>query len=163
MHDGASIKQTGNMGIRFRATITSDVYGGLEANSDYENVSYGMIIAPADFVDADDEMNVDGWTVKVNEEEVSVKKYEGTLETDVKYFQMATVTPKYNKVSGLYEIYGAFVGVLEENYARDFTVRAFICADGEYKYSAQTSRNVYTVATYSMESGANEGNDAAET
>ena len=70
MQDGASIKQSGKMGIRFRATISTEVYGGLNAKYG-SNVSYGMIIAPADYVDSNDEMNVNGWSVTVDQEEIN--------------------------------------------------------------------------------------------
>lgn len=163
MHDGASIKTSGNMGIKFKATLSVSDYEGLKAKYG-DTLSYGMIIAPADFVDSDTDMNVNGWTVTENDVEVEVKKYEGVKESGVKYFQMATVQPVLNTETNLYEFFGAFVGVQTENYARDFVVRAFATASGEQpNYSAQTSRNVYTVATYAMESGAIADNETAET
>ena len=150
----ASIKTQGNQGIRFTAKVSEGEYGFLAAN--YQFVKYGVLICPIDYIDDANDLKVGGWTIKVDEQDVSVIEYTGEKVEGVKYFQNAQVNPVLK--NGEYIYRGSFVNINENNYARDFSVRAYVAYGEsenslEYIYSDISSRSVYTVATHAKAKG----------
>ncbi len=137
----ASVRTTGEMGIRFKATVENVA----EINAYYGDgdVVYGMLIAPADYLTEGKTLAFGGGLTEWTGEGSATGMY-----------KKAEATPNENG-----EIYGSFIGIQENNYSRPFAARAYIGvradenAEWTYTYSDVYSRAVYTVASYAVLDG----------
>ena len=141
VQEGASILATGG-GIRFKASISKSDLQTVRAN--YETVEFGMMICPTDYLTA-------GVTLDFDETDGLVLK----TETSTTNYFSATMCSAEETESG-YEYHGSLTDILESNYSRPFTGRAFLrCSNAgeetEYIYTENSySRSIYTVATYAV-------------
>ncbi len=134
----AAIRKEGEMGIRFTANVGN--VAQLETAYGEENVVYGMLITPADYLTEGKELSFDGGLTEWTEESTSAT---GT-------YKNAVAKPDENG-----KMYGSFIGIAESNYSRPFAARAYVGvknAEGAftYSYSDVCSRAVYTVASYAV-------------
>jgi hypothetical protein len=157
--NGAEIKTKGNSGIRFIASVSAKDFSGLKAK--YGKVEYGVIIAPTDFVKSEETFKIGGWQYAEND---NVTEYVEGSNVSGKLYQRATVVPVLK--GGEYVFKGAFVNIAEENYDRDFSVRAYACVkvedeDGSsvdyFAYSDVVTRSVFTVANGVLANGSMAG------
>ena len=156
MTKGASVRlKEGENGIRFMASLTPEEYTAIEG----AGASYGMLIAPADYVEKHDltvenvfgENAVYDWAV---EDENGGWGYEGdgskTRIINLTYDELDTE-------GGNYVVRGSVTNVLESNITRGFVGRAYIRygAEGDYAYEmadypaegvADVTRSMYDVA-----------------
>ena len=145
MDEGASIRLGDVNGIRFLATISSDDYTdleGLEVNG--ASVSYGMLIAPKDYVTTT-ALTVDsvfgagatyGYTV-VNEDGTKGAYVGGAKEIVNLPYQTLPETD-----GGDYVVKGSLVGIKEENLMREFVGLAYIA------YTPAEGATTYRMADY---------------
>ena len=157
MIDGASVRYYSESttaeesGIRFSSAISSTEYEALEAlENETVKVSYGMLIAPYDYIKDIGEFNV-ATVFGVDGE----KKYtwEGeTVEEGATYTKIAHVTydtltkstqPDYEDY---HEIRGSLINILETNLTREFIGRGYIkyeIAEGvTYKFAGYNEESI---------------------
>ena len=130
MLDGASVRFVEPAGIRFKGRVNVEYIKTLRYVYGEDNVTYGVVIAPYDFIE--DEFTIDALG---DERYLKIEAKQHAVETD-EYYQFNC----------------AMVKVKEKNYGRDYAARTYIeitKADGttEYVYSDFDSRdNVRSLA-----------------
>lgn len=142
MEEGASVRMSddnGTNGLRFAASMSADDYNALVANEDYTQLVFGIVIAPADYLAGENKgftkENLFGqnaiyaWDVYedgnwVYDEEANAGK--------TRIINITATTLKVNSLTGKATITGSITNLYDNNIARDFVARAYICADGEY-------------------------------
>lgn len=151
MVSGASIRLDSNTeddkdenGIRYQITMPDAEYKALERNSAYTNVSYGILIAPSDYVEKYGELNkanvfgtnaVYDWAVK-NEDGEWI--YNGS-KTRIMNFESDTLSP-WSKDETMRTYFSSIVNLNENNISRQFVGVGYI------KYSTTTGTD-YVFAT----------------
>ncbi len=132
----AAIRKEGPMGIRFTANVAN-----VEALEEaYDDVVYGMLITPADYLTEGKTLFFGGGLTEYTEGGVAT----GT------YRNKTAIPDEAGKM------YGSFVGINESNYSRPFAARAYVGVKNEgdvdyaYSYSDVCTRAVYTVASYAV-------------
>ncbi len=151
-------------GLRFLATIGKDDYEGLQDS--YHAVKYGFLFAPLDVLNEDKTNLAIGYTGADALEEHT----DGAVHADDNFFVNKEVTPVLGNYGyeNEYSFFGSIVDIKENNVSRPFSARAYYATqseeDGEwqYTYSDVTSRAIYTVATYALNSGTEYPADAVE-
>ena len=152
-------------GVRFLATMTHSDYVALMANEGadktYKDISFGMVIFPADYEDDYADVN---FTTLFSEDEAA-KKYDwatwdgsewkyagenGANGSDVRIMnftsdELILTSPEANPY---YALHGSIKNILPDNYAREFVGRAYVT------YTAQDDTVSYEWAAWA-------GNDAA--
>ena len=139
MASGAAIRIDANTqddknenGIRYQITMPDSEYKALETNSAYDSVSYGILIAPSDYVTkygALDKANVFGneavydWAVK-NESGNWVYEGDGS-KTRIMNFESDTLSP-WSKDETVRTYFGSIVNLDETNLPRDFVGVGYI-------------------------------------
>ena len=146
MIDGAYVRTVDEetSGLRFVSYLEKDIYETLENDADY-NVSYGMIIAPVDYVTdyaVISEETVFGETNKMyyfGEYQDEYEKMKAVL--NLEYGELTDPTEEIAKVlpSGTYKCFkGVISKIHEENYTRGFVgvgyVKAVSKTDGSVDY-----------------------------
>lgn len=134
MGSGAEVRIIGqddkDNGLRFSATISAEDYEGLKANADYQKVTFGIVIVPAE------------WT------EIYELTEENLFGTDAKYCWDGAQAGKAEIINleansltknadGNYFLKGSIVGLQDYNIGRAFTARAYakaVDADGNASY-----------------------------
>ncbi len=159
MLEGASVRKVSNAnggyGIRFTGRIEKSVKEAAEAYYGAENVEYGMLICPNDFLTA-------GVTLDFDETDGLAQYVQGTTANTDKFFQ----SRKANEVAleknedgtdgNYYQFRCALTDVQEANLDREFAAAAYIGVRNSaseaftYTVSGTTSRNIYTVATHAL-------------
>ena len=140
MLDSAQVRQTGEMGIRFTATISESDYETLSA----QGAEFGMILAPADWVENDDDLAFGSSALSL---------YDGTQGATDKFFAKGTNTPvqDINNFDGdddtsEYILTCSFIKIKESNFDRNFKARAYYKIGNDYFHSEYVvERNIYTV------------------
>ena len=148
MLDSAQVRQTGEMGIRFTATISESDYETLSA----QGAEFGMILAPADWVENDDDLAFGSSALSL---------YDGTQGVGDKYFAQGINIPvqDVNDFDGdgdraEYLLTCSFVKIKTTNFDRNFKARAYYKVDGEYYHSENVvERNIFTVASKAYADG----------
>ena len=142
LYDGASVRLSDPTGLRFIATLNNDYLESIKKKEQGKEVSFGIIIAPTDYVEeADGEFTVDALNALGHESNytlIPAKKLMAGGESE-----------------GYYTFSGVLSNVKSENYRRSFSARAYVMADGgdgdvTYYYSAydpeKNSRSIATVS-----------------
>ena len=148
MLDSAQVRQTGEMGIRFSATISATDYESLKA----QGAEFGMILAPADWVENDDDLAFGSSTLSL---------YDGTQGATDKFFAKGVNTPVQDvtDIDGdnditEYVLTCSFIKIKETNFDRNFKARAYYKIGDNYFHSENVvDRNIYTVASKALISG----------
>ena len=131
--DGASIRISEPSGLRFTAVLGADYLASLNGN-----VSYGIIIAPTDYVKAAGEFTIEA--------------LEGLTVTGGSKYKVipAEYCSNNPEVDGYYEFSAVLAPIQATNYDRAFSARAYVKVDGVYYYSEYdedlNSRSVSEVA-----------------
>ena len=109
--DTSSEKTTG---IRWTGIITDAYLAELAASG--KNYSFGMIIAPVDYI------NSDFTKAELDKLDITTTKYK--------------IVEAVNTVDcdGYVKFYCALGGIQENNLGREFAARIYVCVDGEYTY-----------------------------
>lgn len=119
-------------GIRYQITMPDSEYKALESNSAYDSVSYGILIAPNEYVTKYGELNktnvfgeeaVYDWAVK-NENGNWVYEGDGS-KTRIMNFESDTLSP-YSKNETVRTYFGSIVNLDETNIPRDFVGVGYI-------------------------------------
>lgn len=138
--DTSSAKTTG---IRWTGIITNAYLEELKASG--KNYSFGMIIAPVDYITSD--------------------------FTKAELEKLDITTPKYKIVEaantvncdGYAKFYCSLGGIQEKNLGREFAARIYVCIDGEYTYygynKSANARSVTFVAGAAFKDLASERSD----
>lgn len=148
MLDSAQVRQTGEMGIRFSATISATDYEALKA----QGAEFGMIIAPADWVENDDDLAFGSSKLSL---------YDGTQGANDKFFNKGTNTPVLDVTDidkdgdmSEYVLTCSFIKIKESNFDRNFKARAYYKVGNDYFHSEYVvERNIYTVASNALING----------
>lgn len=148
MLDSAQVRQTGEMGIRFSATISATDYEALSA----QGAEFGMIIAPADWVESDDDLAFGSSKLSL---------YNGTQGATDKFFNKGTNTPVQDITdfdgdndTSEYILTCSFIKIKESNFDRNFKARAYYKVGENYFHSENViDRNIYTVASNALVNG----------
>ena len=162
MTSGASIRIDANTqdgkdenGIRYQIKMPDSEYKALESNSAYDSVSYGILIAPNEYVTkygALDKANVFGkeavydWAVK-NENGNWVYEGDGS-KTRIMNFESDILSP-WSKDETVRTYFGSIVNLDETNLPRDFVGVGYIkyTKDGVTDYVfAQANDNVRSMS-----------------
>ena len=156
------LDKDGNLvdGIRFTSELSADVIALVKAAVDAKkSVSYGMIIAPADYVVAA------GTFTKAALDE-AFGSTDGVLASGKNtYVDVPAVNSKRDANNdGVCESFSAMlINIKETNYTRAFAAVGYVVIDGEIIYSAyntsDNARSAQYVATALLESGYYEGED----
>lgn len=156
------LDEQGNLvdGIRFTSELSADVIALAKAALDADKtVSYGMIIAPADYVVAA------GTFTKAALDE-AFGSTNGVLASGKNtYVDVPAVNSKRDANNdGVCESFSAMlINIKEANYTRAFAAVGYVVIDGEIIYSAyntsDNARSAQYVATALLESGYYEGED----
>ncbi len=171
MLEGASVRKVSNAnggyGIRFTGRIEKSVKEAAENYYGAENVEYGMLICPNDFLTA-------GVTLDFDETDGLVQYVQGTTQSGDKFFQSRTANElaleknEDGTDGNYYQFRCALTDVQEANLDREFAAAAYIGVRNSaseaftYTVSGTTSRNIYTVATHAL-NDATSGLDANAT
>ncbi len=148
MVDKVQVRQTGEMGIRFNATISAADYDALTA----AGAEFGMILAPADWLTSDAELSFYSTTLV---------EYDGTQGATDKFFAKGTNVPVQDvtDIDGdnditEYVLTCSFIKIKDTNFDRDFVARAYFKVGADY-YESETvvERNIYTVASKALIGG----------
>lgn len=137
MSDGASVRLDTPTGLRFTALLGDAYLSSVKAANPGKTVTYGVIIAPTDYVTA-----AGAFTVEALE----------TLGHTTNYVQIpANVLMEGGAEAGYYVFTGVLSNVRSYNYERAFSARAYLAVDGEIvAYSAysgsKNSRSIAAVA-----------------
>ena len=148
MVNGAAVRMANPTGLRFTAVIGADYLNALVG--DATDYSYGIIIAPTDYVaEANGVFTVEA--LKALSYEVSYKEIKAEkLQNDP-------------TADGCYVFTGTLVNVQEANYNRDFSAIAYVKVGDTYYYSsyneADNSRNIAEVAESACNDTATEQNE----
>lgn len=139
MYDGASVRFDSPTGIRFSAILGGEYFDSLKENG--TDVTYGIIIAPTDYVDEAGAFTIDALD---------------DLGLDVPYVIVpADILYSGGESDGYYEFRGVLGSINEYNYDRNFSAIAYVCVDGVYYYSAydadKNSRSIAYVAQKAYE------------
>ena len=131
--DGASIRISEPSGLRFTAVLGADYLASLNGN-----VSYGIIIAPTDYVKAAGEFTIEA--------------LEGLTVTGGSKYKVipAEYCSNNPEVDGYYEFSAVLAPIQATNYDRAFSAIAYVNVDGTYYYSEYdedlNSRSIEEVA-----------------
>ncbi|MBQ8294946.1 MAG: hypothetical protein IJX87_00770 [Clostridia bacterium] len=143
----ASAANSDESGIRFSAVIDSDEYQALEdLETENVSVSYGMLIAPYDYLKENDFNAATVFGVGGDK----MYTWEGdTTENAAQYKQVAHVTydsliaSKQKDYEGMHEIKGSLLKIKDANLTKNFVGKGYIKYehDGvvEYKFASYTS------------------------
>ncbi len=146
IEDKASIKTSGQMGIAFQANVENAA--DIVAYYGADNVEFGMLLAPADYLSSSTPLEFDGGLTEWTEG--------GSAENT---YRKGTVTPDEDG-----NMICRFVNINTSNYSRPFAARAYVgIKEGDtvsYTYSSVTERAVYTVASHAVVKGGYEGDVA---
>ena len=129
MADGAAVRMTAPAGLRFTTKVKYDEYSALVAAAGLSNVSFGTIIAPADYI---------GYGRNI--EELTL---EALAEWGGAYLKIPSTRwydSDYSVNDGYYTYTGVIWNVLSSNYNRPFSGRGYVCVT----YSDGTVKNFYT-------------------
>jgi hypothetical protein len=131
----------GSMGIRFTASVNAEA---VKALKDLGEVTYGMIIAPADYVAA-----AGGFTHDL------LAKYATGKDADTIYRDVPAVKSLTENGDGSVSFAVALTNVKEGNEARAFAAIAYAYVDGQYYYgsydSADNARSMRQIAAEALE------------
>ena len=136
MMSGAAVRMANPTGLRFTAMLGADYLNALVG--DATDYSYGIIIAPTDYVaEANGVFTVEA--LKALSYEVAYKEIKAeNLQNDP-------------TADGCYVFTGTLVNVQKENYNRDFSAIAYVKVGDTYYYSnyneADNARNIAEVAS----------------
>jgi len=140
LYDGASVRISTPTGLRFRALLGVDYLNSINTSG---NATFGIIIAPTDFV-ADRAAFIE--LVKTGEAGVDYVIIPVNVANGL-YFGGAD--------AGYYEFTGVLTNVQTYNYDRPFSAIAYVELDGEYHFSAydeaKNSRSIEYVAHMAYE------------
>ncbi len=145
---GASVRLAEPTGLRFTAVLGADYVEALVGDStDY---SYGIIIAPTDYVQTAGEFTIDALSaLDVEGSKYKIAEAKGMLTDPT--------------VDGCYMFTGTLAPVQEANYGRAFSAIAFVEVDGVYYYSDYeeelNSRSIAQVAELAHKDTSNEYDD----
>ena len=145
----------GGYGMRFTGRIEKQMKEDLETYYGEENVEYGVLVCPDDFLTGEVTLDFD--------ETDGLKAYvAGTTQSSDKFFQSV----KANKVlleenedgsiGDYYQFPCALTNIKEQNLDRDFAAAAYVgvrTSESEpftYTVSDAFARNIYTVASYAL-------------
>ncbi|MBE7087235.1 MAG: hypothetical protein E7369_02925 [Clostridiales bacterium] len=146
MHEGASVRTKTVTGIRFKGLLSESDYTTLEGlESDGSKVSYGLLIAPKDYVDAVP-LTVStvfgaeahyGYYVMDEDGELSQESVGGeTIIVNIPYETLTANT------EGQYEVRGTLTEIKDKNIAREFVGLAYIA------YTPNGGETEYLMANY---------------
>lgn len=131
MMKGASVKTGTNTGLRFTAVLPESMYE--------ENATYGMLIAPEDYVSTNDltvenvfgENSVYDWAIKDDDGNWNYTAQGKTRIINISYSSLE------KNDSGEYLINGSIVNILDKNIERNFVGRAYkkVEENGSYTYT----------------------------
>ena len=152
MHDGAQVRQEGEMGIRFGAMISAADYASLN------DAEFGMLLAPTEWVKDISDLSFDSTTLKLH----------GTHAQGEKYFATGKNIPVQDTAdfdgdddTNEYVLTCSFIKIKETNFDRSFTARAYYKIGNTYYYSNNVAnRCIYTVASKHLASNAVETEEA---
>lgn len=165
MEEGANARVDGHNGVRFTASMSKAHYEGLKANTDYQKVVFGMVIAPADYLEEHGALNVANlftnpvydWAVWNGSAWVYTPDTENP-KTRIICFDAAQMTEKDGD-DDTYVFNRSITAIQTANIARDFVGLGFVgvSEDGtnfEYKMAtyydgdvANNTRSAALVAT----------------
>ncbi len=136
MRYGASVryaKESETNGLRFSATVAAGNYN--------ENATYGMLIAPEDYVKAYPltAENVFGENAVYDFAEQS-ESGEWIYTGNKKRIINISYTTLESNADGNYEINGSILNIQEENINRNFVGRAYACVGGTYTMAQWASK-----------------------
>ncbi|MBR4943743.1 MAG: hypothetical protein IKZ28_06885, partial [Clostridia bacterium] len=172
MDKGASVRKDTPTGLRFRSLLSVEDYNALEANTaEYVQISYGMLIAPVDYLvtyGALNEENVFGQSPIYGWESNDGESFGGDVQiVNVSSTSMVDYTDEGGNA------WKAFMGVLTEvkgtNYSRDFVGVGYIettdkWGNVEYKLADENDnvRSVSYVAQKALLAGESDSNSALD-
>lgn len=139
MLNGASVRLESPTGLRFTAILSGAYLNYLKGDGE---ATYGIIIAPTDYVDA-----AGSFTIEALE----------ALGLDSVAYVIVPAEILYSGGDeyGYYEFRGVLGGINDYNYDRNFSAIAYVCVDGVYYYSAYdedfNSRSIAYVAQAAYE------------
>ena len=138
MYSGAAVRFDNPTGIRFTAILGADYLNSLKGDKD---ATFGIIIAPTDYVD-----EAGAFTVEALD----------TLSYEYAYVIIpAELIYSGSASDGYYEFRGTLGAIQEYNYDRSFSAIAYVEVEGEYYYSAynaeDNSRSIAYVAQKAYE------------
>ncbi len=141
MINGVKVREEGNLGIQFTATISADDYTQLKS----QGAKFGMILAPSDWVQNNEDLNFQSTTlVEYGKQSAGQNFFAKGLNTpvlDENDFDGDGDTTEY--VLNCY-----FIKIKESNFDRSFKARAFYQIGNDYTYSENVvETNVYTTAS----------------
>jgi hypothetical protein len=153
------LDEQGNLvdGIRFTSELSADVIAAIaEALAANKTVTYGTVIAPADYVVA-----AGAFTMEALDQRF------GSVDGKLGNASIYANVPAKNSLrdsdgDGVYEVFSAMlVNINEANYTRAFAAIGYVVIDGEIFYSAfntvDNARSAQYVANALLEMGFYEG------
>lgn len=111
----------GTNGLRFSASMSKSDYEALESDPSFEEIEYGMIICPYDYIEKYGPINEEN---VFGENPVYTDKDDGSGVRIMRLYSDTLVKRDENTVS----FNGAIVNVLKENYLREFYGAGYIAA-----------------------------------
>lgn len=151
MERGASVRMAeGTNGLRFSASMSKSDYEALESDPSFEEIEYGMIICPYDYIEKYGPINEENVFGKNS---VYTDKDDGSGVRIMRLYSDTLVKRDENTVS----FNGAIVNVLKENYLREFYGAGYIAARRggvtHYKFAVpnDNARSVVYVAQRAIE------------
>lgn len=151
MERGASVRMAeGTNGLRFSASMSKSDYEALESDPSFEEIEYGMIICPYDYIEKYGPINEENVFGK---NPVYTDKDDGSGVRIMRLYSDTLVKRDENTVS----FNGAIVNVLKENYLREFYGAGYIAARRggvtHYKFAVpnDNARSVVYVAQRAIE------------
>ena len=138
MYNGAAVRFDNPTGIRFTAILSAEYLNSLKGDKE---ATFGIIIAPTDYVEEADAFTVDALDA---------------LDYEYAYVTIpAELIYSGGEDMGYYEFRGTLGGIHDYNYDREFSAIAYVEVDGEYYYSAynaeDNSRSIAYVAQKAYE------------
>lgn len=156
MEDGASIRMSSDNktnGLRFVASMPTTDYEALKANTNYSNLIFGVVIAPADYLVSEEESVDKGFTEENLFSDNAIYAWDEYVngewvydaEANVGKTRIINITASVldtTKIADKAVITASITNLYDNNIARDFIARGYIIAEIE------GADNNYALASY---------------
>ena len=176
MEEGASVRTSNDNktnGLRFAASMSATDYAGLKANEDYTNLIYGVVIAPADYIDGENrgftEENLFGNSAIYAWDEYVDGEWVYDEEANAGKTRIINITATKldtTKIANKAIITASITNLYDNNIPRDFVARGYIIAtlangDLDYEmadyYNSTVESNIRSMAIVAEKAIADNG------